>query len=97
MADKKVNNEEDAMEYDDLVNFINRSSYRVNVLKDLSDGNVKMPRDIAADCNILPNHISNVLTQLRKLGLLECINPEVKKGRLYRLSDDGKDIIKDLK
>ena len=69
----------------------------MNVLKDLSDGDVKMPRDIAIDCNILPNHISNVLTQLRKLDLLECINPEYKKGRLYRLTDDGKNIIKDLK
>ena len=83
--------------YDDLVKYINNSSYRVNVLKDLSDGGVKMPRQLAADCNILPNHISNVLTLLKKLGLLECINPEVKKGRLYRLSDDGKKILKDLK
>ena len=80
-------------DYDDLVKYINNSSYRVNVLKDLSDGNVKMPRDIAVDCNILPNHISNVLTLLKKLGLLECINPEVKKGRLYRLSEDGKNIL----
>ena len=84
-------------DYDDLVKYINNSSYRVNVLKDLSDGNVKMPRDIAVDCNILPNHISNVLTLLKKLGLLECINPEVKKGRLYRLSEDGKNILKYLK
>jgi DNA-binding HxlR family transcriptional regulator len=93
MADKK----EDAMEYDDIVRYVNNSSYRVNVLKDLSDGDVKMPRDIASDCNILPNHISNVLTQLRKLDLLECVNPEYKKGRLYRLTDDGKKIIKDIK
>ena len=84
-------------DYDDLVKFVNNSSYRVNVLKDLSDGGVKMPRDLAADCNILPNHISNVLTLLKNLGLLECINPEVKKGRLYRLSDEGKNILKDLK
>ena len=93
MADKK----EDAMEYDDIVRYVNNSSYRVNVLKDLSDGDVKMPRDIASDCNILPNHISNVLTQLRKLDLLECVNPEYKKRRLYRLTDDGKKIIKDIK
>ena len=93
MVDKK----EDAMEYDDIVRYVNNSSYRVNVLKDLSDGDVKMPRDIASDCNILPNHISNVLTQLRKLDLLECVNPEYKKGRLYRLTDDGKKIIKDIK
>lgn len=97
MANDKVRPEDKIKDYDDLVKFINNSSYRVNVLKDLSDGDVKMPRDIAIDCNILPNHISNVLTLLKNLGLLECINPEVKKGRLYRLSDEGKDILKDLK
>ena len=91
---KKENNETD---YDELVHYVNNSSYRVKVLKELSDGDVKMPKEIANNCNILPNHISNVLTQLRKLGLLECINPEYKKGRLYRLSDDGKTILKDLK
>lgn len=98
MVDKNVNKKEDeSMDYDELVRHINNSSYRVNVLKDLSDGDVKMPRNIAIDCNILPNHISNVLTELRKLELLECINPEYKKGRLYRLTDEGQKIIKDLK
>lgn len=99
MAKKKKNAKQDdeVMEYDDLVKFINRSSYRVNVLKDLSDGEVKMPRELARNCNILPNHISNVLTLLRELELLECINPEYKKGRLYRITDNGKEIVKDLK
>jgi predicted transcriptional regulator len=92
MADKK-----NSMEYDEIVKYVNNSSYRVNVMKDLSDGEVKMPKDIAKDCNILPNHISNVLTQLREKELLECINPEYKKGRLYRLTDDGKNMIKDIK
>lgn len=98
MANDEVNVEnKDEMEYEKLVKHVNNSGYRVYVLKDLSDGNVKIPRDIAKDCNILPNHISNVLTHLRNLGLIECINPEYKKGRLYRLSDDGKNILKDLK
>lgn len=95
--EQAVEEEEEVMEYEDLVRHINKSSYRVNVLKDLSDGDVKMPTELARNCNILPNHISNVLTHLRKLELLECINPEYKKGRLYRLTDDGKEILKDLK
>ena len=28
--------------------------------------------------------------------LIECINPEAKKGRLYRLTDKGDDIVKNL-
>ena len=95
ITSKETDDEE--MDYEALVRYVNRSTYRVRVLKDLSESNAKIPRDIAHDCDILQNHISNVLTDLRKRGLLEILNPEFHKGRLYRLSDEGRDIIKDLK
>ena len=55
-----------------------------------------LPKDIAADCGILQNHISNVLTELSNLGLIVCINPEVKKGRVYRLTEDGEEMLSKL-
>ena len=80
---------------DDKARYVNKSSYRLKVVKSL-DTETKMPREISADCDILPNHISNVLKQLRENEIVECINPEVKKGRLYRLSDDGLKVLKKL-
>lgn len=80
---------------EDKINYVNKSTYRTKVLKSL-DTDVKMPREIAADCGILPNHISNVLRQLKEKDIVECINPEVKKGRLYRLSEDGLKVLKEL-
>ena len=80
---------------EDKIRYVNKSTYRVKVLKSLST-HAKMPREISADCGILPNHISNVLRQLKEKEIVECINPEVKKGRLYRLSDDGLDILNEL-
>ncbi|MER2014090.1 MAG: transcriptional regulator [Methanobrevibacter sp.] len=80
---------------DDKVRYVNKSTYRLKVVKSL-DTEAKMPREISADCDILPNHISNVLKQLRENEIVECINPEVKKGRLYRLSDDGLEVLKKL-
>lgn len=80
---------------DDKFKYVNKSSYRVRVLKSIGD-DVKMPRDIASESGILPNHISNVLKQLRDNDIVECINPEVRKGRLYRLSDDGLNILNKL-
>ena len=77
---------------DDKVRYVNRSSYRVKVIKSLKD-NPKMPTQIAEDSGILPNHISNVLRQLKEKEIVECINPEVRKGRLYRLSDEGLDML----
>ena len=79
---------------DDL-NYVSKSSYRVKVLKSLGE-DAKMPTEIASDSGILPNHISNVLRQLKEKEIVECINPEVRKGRLYRLSDNGLNILNDL-
>ena len=57
---------------------------------------VKMPKEIASDSGILPNHISNVLRQLKEKDVVECINPEVRKGRLYRLSEEGRNILDEI-
>ena len=80
---------------DDKFKYVARSTYRVNVLKSLKT-DVKMPKQIANDSGILTNHISNVLRQLKEKDIVECINPEVRKGRLYRLSDEGLDILNRL-
>lgn len=80
---------------DDKFKYVARSTYRVKVLKSLKT-NVKMPKQIANDSGILTNHISNVLRQLKEKDIVECINPEVRKGRLYRLSDEGLDILNRL-
>lgn len=80
---------------DDVLRYVNKSSYRVKVLKSLGE-DVKMPKEIASDSGILPNHISNVLRQLKEKEIVECINPEVRKGRLYRLSDNGLNLLNSL-
>ena len=80
---------------DDKIKYVNRSSYRVKVLKSLGS-DAKIPKEIARDSGILPNHISNVLRQLKEKEIVECINPEVRKGRLYRLSEEGLDVLDKL-
>ena len=80
---------------DDKVRYVKKSTYRVKVMKSLED-DVKMPTQIAKDSGILPNHISNVLRQLKEKEIVECINPEVRKGRLYRLSEEGQDVLDKL-
>lgn len=78
------------------IKYVNRSKYRIRTLRAIGDG-VKMPKEIAEDSGILQNHISNVLRELKDKDLVECLNPDVRKGRLYRLSDDGLDILDKLK
>ena len=78
------------------MSYVKISQYRTKVMKSL-DGEVKIPTVIAKDSEIRPNHISKVLAELKAHELVECINPEVRKGRLYRLTDKGDEIVKNLK
>ena len=78
------------------MSYVKISQYRTKVMKSL-DGEVKIPTVIAKDSEIRPNHISKVLSELKAHELVECINPEVRKGRLYRLTDKGDEIVKNLK
>ena len=77
------------------ISYVQISTYRTKVMKSL-DGDVKIPTQIAKDSNIMPNHISKVLSELKSHELVECINPEARKGRLYRLTDKGDELVKNL-
>jgi len=77
------------------ISYVKISSYRLRVMKSLKD-EVKMPSEIARDADIRQNHISKVLSELKARDLVECINPEVRKGRLYRHTDKGNEIINEI-
>lgn len=77
------------------ISYVQISTYRTKVMKSLDD-EVKIPSQIAKDSDILQNHISAVLRQLKEHELVECINPEVRKGRLYRLTKKGNEIVKNI-
>lgn len=75
--------------------YVKISKYRAKVMKTL-DGEVKIPTVIARDSGIRTNHVSKVLSELKAHELIECINPEARKGRLYRLTNKGNKIVKNL-
>ena len=77
------------------ISYVQISSYRLKVIKALED-DVKIPSQIAKDSEIRQNHISKVLSELKAHEMVECINPEVRKGRLYRLTDKGEEIVKNI-
>ena len=95
MDEKEVKDEEiveeeveELTEEEKMIKFINRSTYRKRAFKAIGN-DVKMPKEIAHDSGILQNHISTVLRQLKDKALVECLNPKIRKGRLYRLTEDG--------
>ncbi len=77
------------------ISYVQISQYRTKVMNAL-DGEVKIPSNIARDSGIRTNHISKVLGELKEHELVECINPEVRKGRLYKHTEKGEQVVKNL-
>ena len=77
------------------MSYVEISKYRTKVMKALED-DVKIPSQIGKDSEIRQNHISKVLSELKAHELVECINPEVRKGRLYRLTPKGDELVKNI-
>ena len=72
------------------------SKNRTSVFKAL-ENNGKMPRDLAKETHILPNYVSALLAELKEKDIVECINPEVHKGKVYILTEKGKQISEFMK
>lgn len=80
--------EEHDVELLKLKGYVIISKYRERVVEYLK-WNYGMPTEIAFNTGIRQNHISKVLSELREVGILECINPEKRKGRIYQLTELG--------
>lgn len=76
----------------EAISLIKSSEYRYKVLKTLRD-DVLTPSEIAKKTNLRLNHVSMVLTDLKNKKLVKCLNEETKKGRLYQLTELGKNAI----
>lgn len=77
------------------VNFVKASKYRPIILKSL-DKQIRMPSQLAKDFDVPTCQISNILKSLMEYELIECINSEASKGRLYRLTEKGEEVVKKL-
>ena len=79
------------MDYDKykVASYILVSENRSKVYFYLVENEIGMPVFIANEVGIRKNHISKFLSELKKENIVECINPEAHKGRLYRLTNYG--------
>lgn len=75
----------------DLISFVIRSQYRVDVLSRLVEGPAT-PSTIAADSDIAIAHVSRALSGLREgeRDMVELlVSEDQKKGRVYAITDKG--------
>ena len=74
--------------------WIKRSEQRQKVIKFLNDP--KTPTDIADEMEVQLSQISYSLGQFKEKQLVEVLNEEATQGRLYKLTEEGKEIKEEL-
>jgi DNA-binding MarR family transcriptional regulator len=75
----------------ELVSFVGRGRDRKQVLKALIRPN--SPTELAKQLDVDRSTISRVVLELAEKGLVECLTPEERMGRYYRITDTGKRVI----
>lgn len=78
------------------IGFLKISKTRQKILNCLGD-NYMMPSEIASKTGLGTTQVSNSLTGLKKRKIVECVNENDKKGRLYEITPTGKEVLKHLK
>lgn len=85
----------DEKELYSILGFVKVSKYRTDTLKTIGNS-YKMPSEIARESDLKTSQVSSALIDLKKKNLVVCLNEEVKKGRIYKCSEDGLEILKHL-
>lgn len=51
------------------------------------------PKKVSDKKDIRMEYVSRSLSELSERNLVECLNPEAHKGKLYRITSKGEDVI----
>jgi len=78
-----------------LYSFVIRSEKRKKIL--LSLKTPKTPTQIGSEVEASISHVSRTLKQFVDKGIIGCLTPKEKVGRIYSLTKEGKDILQKLK
>lgn len=80
---------------EDVAGFISSSTHRQKVVAALSEGS-KTVKQIARETEMYVSHVSNTLRSLEERNLAKCTTPDRKKGRLYKLTEEGGNVIREI-
>lgn len=78
-------------DYSFIIRSVNRKKVFLALLKP------KTPTEISKDVELNLGYISNIIISLMERKLIECLNPEEKRHRLYRRTKKGEGLVEDIK
>lgn len=77
----------------DALSYVKLSKHRMKVISSIGN-KIKRPGEIAEDKDLVLSDVSRALRGLKEKNLVICLNENVDQGRLYQLTDKGKEVLK---
>lgn len=75
------------------VGLVKASRHRQNILRALSKSSAT-PKEIAVDLRIHLSQVTRSLREMEEHSIVECLTPKLRKGRMYAITEKGKEILK---
>ncbi|MEM2100119.1 MAG: ArsR family transcriptional regulator [Thermoproteota archaeon] len=75
--------------------YVIASNYRKKVVLSLAKGPMT-PKQISMDSKLYLSHVSRILNELLMKKIIECLTPDLKRGKIFALTRDGKEIADQL-
>ena len=80
--------------YVEDVSYLLGSDLARKILESIYQNGISTPTLIAKEIKVSPSNVSTKLIELKERGLVECITPNRRKGRLYLATKKGMKSIK---
>jgi len=71
--------------------YVLASTYRQRITLSLKDG-PKAPKQMSLQSRLPLSHVSSTLKDLVSNGIVQCLTPDLRKGKMYELTKDGNEI-----
>jgi predicted transcriptional regulator len=78
-----------------LYSFVVRSEQRRRILTSLEKP--KTPTQIAKELKLSTSHVSRTLVEFSEKGIVECLTPKEKIGKVYCLTERGKGVLEKMR
>ena len=81
----------------EIVGYIEASTARKITIKTIGNEEYKLPSDIYKETDLTSSQVSKALNDLKSKSLVVCLNESYTKGKLYKCTNLGLEILKKLK
>ena len=78
----------------ELYSWVMRGNQRRKIMKSLNKP--KLPTELKSEANMSLTNVSKILKSFENKGLVKCITPHLKTGKIYELTERGKKIREEM-